>query len=63
MVEYGYWLSTEYATFGIFSRDNTTISDAAPIAKWTVGKPVFEILWWYKKKKGAKIKRLWTLQS
>lgn len=59
--EYGYWISTDYATFGIFSCDNVIVSDAAPIAKWCIGKPTLDVLWYYKKKKGAIIKRLWML--
>lgn len=58
-MEYGYWVSMDYATFGIFSRDNIIISDAAPIAKWTIGKPLIKTLWYYKKK-GAIIKKLWN---
>lgn len=60
-MEYGYWISTDYATFGIFSRDNITITDAAPIAKWCIGKPIIQTLWYYKRKKGAIIKRLHML--
>lgn len=59
MIEYGYWISLPYATFGIFSRDNIIITDAAPIAYWLVKqhKTISYALDYYKRK-GAIIERI-----
>lgn len=66
MVEYMYWISLSYATFGIFSRDNKTITDAAPIAHWLI-KEKKSLRWAleYYKRKGAIIyerntQEVWT---
>lgn len=58
MIEYMYYISLSYATFGIFSRDDITITDTAPIAKWLIEEN--KSLKWalqYYKRKGAKIVR------
>ncbi len=57
MKEIGYWISLSYATFGIFSADHIIVSDAAPIAKWSIGKTVSYTLAYYRKK-GAIIEKL-----
>lgn len=36
------WISLPFATFGIITRDGKII-DAAPIAKWTIGRDEQEI--------------------
>jgi len=64
MIEYMYWVSLPYATFGLFSRDDKTIHDAAPIAKWCIGKQRSFVIRYYVKK-GATIyerdaKEVWS---
>jgi len=48
-----FWISLNYATFGIES-DNNTVVHAAPIARWMVGKTLSEIKPWLIKR-GAKV--------
>lgn len=43
------WVSLPYATYGIETEHGTVI-DAAPIAKWMIGKPEVEVAAWLKKK-------------
>jgi hypothetical protein len=47
------WISLPHATFGIIS-DGETVTDAAPIARWTIGKPVRDVAKYYQRK-GAEI--------
>lgn len=49
-----YWIDVGYACFGVVSLNNKII-DAAPIAKWSIGKNTYEVLKYYKTKKKAKI--------
>jgi hypothetical protein len=48
-----FWISLQYATFGIISRDGIVI-DAPPIAAWMVSKGLTEIKPWLIAK-GAKV--------
>lgn len=41
------WVSLPNATFGI-STDGGHVTDAAPIARWTVGRPEREVADWYR---------------
>lgn len=50
-----YWVSLPYATFGIISKDGWVI-DAAPIAKWAIGKTMNEVWKYYTYKKKAVIR-------
>lgn len=47
------WVSLPYATYGIEVEDGKVV-DAAPIAKWMIGKPETEVAAWLRKK-GAQI--------
>ena len=38
-----WWVSLPYATFGIAAQDDRIV-EAPPIARWTIGKPVSEVL-------------------
>jgi hypothetical protein len=46
------WVSLDYATFGIEVRDGVVV-DAAPIARWAIGKPEQYVADYYRRK-GAK---------
>jgi hypothetical protein len=49
-------IDTDYASFGIITpRYTTTITDAAPIAHWTIHKDITEVLRYYYYKKHARI--------
>lgn len=50
-----YYISLSYATFGIETKDNI-ITEAAPIAKWMIGKHIHEIEKWVLSKKGTILK-------
>lgn len=54
-----YWISLPYATFGITEQDGI-VREAAPIAKWCVGKRLDTVLSYYRRK-GAEIVRLEAL--
>lgn len=59
MIEYAYWISMGYATFGIFSADHTHVTDTAPIAYWLVTQQkTLEYALNYYRKKGATIVKL-----
>lgn len=46
------WISLSYATFGLVSRDGQ-VTQAPPIARWTIGKPVKEVTDYYRRKGAA----------
>lgn len=50
----GFYVDIGYAVFGIFSKDDI-ITDAAPIAKWMIGKTLKEVKPWLLKKKAKVI--------
>ena len=50
------WVSLPWATFGIAVNDGVVV-DAAPIARWTVGKPERVVADYYRRK-GAVFVRL-----
>lgn len=50
------WVSLSYATFGIQVRGGVVV-DAAPIARWAVGKSEVEVAAYYRRK-GAVFVRL-----
>lgn len=50
----GFWVSLPYATFGVFSKGDVVV-DAAPIARWMVGKTLTEIKPWLLKKQAKVI--------
>lgn len=50
------WVSLTYATFGVQVRDGVVI-DAAPIARWAIGKPESVVADYYRRK-GATFVRL-----
>lgn len=56
MIEYMYWISLPYATFGIFSRDDKTVYAVADIHKWAKGKELSYVLGYFRRK-GAIILR------
>lgn len=49
-----FWVNIHYATFGI-SSENNIVTDAAPIAKWMIGKTLQEIKPWLLNKKAKVI--------
>ena len=53
---YWIWVSSHYATFGIAVRDGIVV-DAAPIARWAIGKPEGYVAGYYRRK-GAVFQRL-----
>lgn len=50
-----YYIDTGYACFGITEEDRV-VTEAAPIAQWTVGKDIQFVLEYFKHKKKANIK-------
>lgn len=46
-----YWVSLPYATFRVNVRDGTVI-DAAPIARWMIGRPWSYCIRWVLNKQG-----------
>lgn len=56
LVEEWIWVSLSYATFGVAVRDGVVV-DAAPIARWAVGKPEEQVAAYYRRK-GATFVRL-----
>jgi hypothetical protein len=50
----GYYIDIKYACFGI-ETNNGICTNAAPIAKWMIGKSVSEIALWVSKKHGEMI--------
>lgn len=50
------WVSLPYATFALGAQ-NGTITEAAPIARWAVGKPEHEVADYYRRK-GAQFRSL-----
>jgi hypothetical protein len=49
-----YHIDIAYACFGIVEKDGVVV-EAAPIAKWTIGKEINFVLEYYKFRKKAKI--------
>lgn len=49
-----YYIDTHYACFGIIEEGSKVVM-AAPIAKWTIGKSIVEVINYYKIKKKAKV--------
>ena len=49
-----YYIDTSYACFGLIVKDNV-ISEAPPIAKWTVGKDIKYVINYYRNKKKATV--------
>jgi hypothetical protein len=45
-MSYWVWVSMDYATFGIHVSDGI-VDEAAPIAKWTIGKPIGQVAHYY----------------
>ncbi|WP_187414211.1 hypothetical protein [Nonomuraea sp. PA05] len=43
------WVSLTYATFAVVVRDGRVV-DAAPIARWSIGKPEQRVADYYKRK-------------
>ena len=43
------WVSLPYATFGIAALDGRVV-DAAPIARWAIGKPAPDVYAYYARK-------------
>lgn len=56
-----YVITTTYATFAIITdRYDKVVKAAAPIAKWTIGKSIYEALRYYIIKKNATIEMLYV---
>lgn len=51
MRKMNYWISLSYATFSI-TVSGGVVTDAAPIARWMIGKKMLFIENWVKKKGG-----------
>ena len=58
MIRTWFWVSLSYATFGVCV-EGRVIVDAAPIARWSVGRDYQDVLAYYSRK-GADIVRLGT---
>jgi hypothetical protein len=43
------WVSMPYATFGIVTRGGRVV-DAAPIARWAIGKPEGQVAGYFRRK-------------
>jgi hypothetical protein len=50
-----YSIDTGYACFGVGVNHQGVITEAAPIAKWTIGKKWDRVQDWYKRKHRASI--------
>lgn len=50
------WVSLPWATFGIAAHDGRVV-DAAPIARWAIGKPADQVAAYYRRR-GARLVRL-----
>jgi hypothetical protein len=50
------WVSLPWATFGLAVRDGVVV-DAAPIARWTIGKPELDVAAYWRRR-GAVFARL-----
>ena len=50
-----YWISTSYATFGVAVGPDGHVCDAAPIARWSIGRWWTDVSTYYREKKGARI--------
>lgn len=50
------WVSLPHATFAVVTRDGRVV-DAAPIARWTIGKPERQVADYFRRK-GAQSVRL-----
>jgi len=50
------WVSLPYATFALAARDGLVV-DAAPIARWSIGKPEQQVADYYRRK-GAEFRPL-----
>ncbi|MFF0864139.1 hypothetical protein ACFYUV_20440 [Nonomuraea sp. NPDC003560] len=55
-MERWFWVSLAYATFAIVVRDGRVV-DAAPIARWAIGKPEQRVADYYRRK-GAEFAEL-----
>jgi len=53
------FIDIKYACFGIETNNKLIIIKAPPIANWTIGRSLREVLFYYKKKKQAKIKKIY----
>lgn len=51
-----YWVSQRHATFGV-KAEGGMITDAAPIAWWTVGKPEHVVIMYFVRK-GARVEMI-----
>jgi hypothetical protein len=47
-----YWISMDYATFAL-TEDKGIVTTAAPIARWTLGKRIEQVLLFYTKKRAV----------
>jgi hypothetical protein len=56
MTQYLYRFSLPWATFGVVVGDNNFVIDAAPIARWTIGKHITHVQAYYTKR-GAEVLR------
>jgi hypothetical protein len=52
-----FWISLEYATFAICSRDGVIV-DAPPIARWMVSKRLTDIKPWLLRQPGQRVVEL-----
>lgn len=50
------WIDTSYATFGVVFDDSGTVVDAAPIAAWSLGKRVSDVVDFFVKKNASVVK-------
>ena len=51
-----YYIDVPYACFGVITNEYNIVIRVAPIAKWTIGKPIIEVLKYYVKRNKNKIK-------
>jgi hypothetical protein len=49
----GMWVHLPYATFGIEVNDCNIVTDAAPIARWMIGKHINAVAAWVERKEGV----------
>jgi hypothetical protein len=56
-----YYIDTGYAFFGIIAKRGVVV-EAAPIAKWTIGKNIEDVLTYYKERKNAEVRMYETFR-
>lgn len=54
------WVSVPFATFGVEVDDAGRIVEAAPIVRWSVGRPHDVVVRWARRKRGQRFAWIWS---